>query len=451
MQIEAIKYGLKFEYADIFNYPTIKELSNKLPSSEINFIEDYDYDKINSVLARNTLDNLSSIVPATIDNILLIGTTGYLGAHIIDEFMKQNSGIIYCLTRPKNNVDPTSRLKQTLNFYFGDKYSNQFSKRIRVVEGDISKEGLGLSTSDYDLIRNNIDVVINSGAIVKHYGLKGQFDDINVLGTQNVVDFCKKENKRLLHISTMSVSGSGEKEEAIEETPENINFKKQFSETNLFVGQKLKGVYTTTKYKAELIVLEAIYDGLNAQILRLGNITNRYSDGVFQQNVDNNAFAKRIKSFIEIGAVPKYMLKHAIELTPVDLAAEAIVKIMNHDSNCNVFHIYNTKLMTIKLLLETLDSLGHEIIPMSDEMFAYLITGILSDNEKKKCLSGIIYDLDESKKLTYTYNVRLHANFTDEYLKCVSFSWKDIDADYIIRYMKYFEKIGFIPGGDTNA
>ena len=54
------------------------------------------------------------------------------------------------------------------------------------------------------------------------------------------------------------------------------------------------------------------------------------------------------------------------------------------------------------------------------------------------------------KKLTYTYNVRLHANFTDEYLKRVSFSWKDIDADYIIRYMKYFEKIGFIPGGDTN-
>lgn len=450
MQIEAIKYGLQFEYADIFNYPTIKELSNKLPCSEISFIEDYDYDKINSVLARNTLENLSTITPATIDNILLIGTTGYLGAHIIDEFIKQNSGIIYCLTRPKNNIDPTSRLKQTLSFYFGDKYINQFSKRIRVIEGDISKENLGLSDEDYNLIKNNVDAVINSGAIVKHYGLKGQFDNINVLGTQNVVDFCKKENKRLLHISTMSVSGSGEKEEAIEETPENINYKKQFSETNLFIGQKLKGVYTTTKYKAELIVLEAIYEGLNAQILRLGNITNRYNDGVFQQNVDNNAFAKRIKSFIEIGAVPKYMLKHSIELTPVDLAADSIIKILNHDSNCNVFHIYNTKLMPIKLLIDTLYSLGYEIIPMSDKMFAYLITGILSDDVKNNCLSGIIYDLDESKRLTYTYNVRLHANFTDEYLKRISFTWKDIDADYIIRYMNYFKKIGFIPGGDTN-
>ena len=97
----------------------------------------------------------------------------------------------------------------------------------------------------------------------------------------------------------MSVSGSGEKEEAIVETPENINNKKQFYETNLFIGQKIKGIYTTTKYKAELIVLEAIYDGLDAQILRLGNITNRYCDGVFQQNINNNAFAKRIKSFIE--------------------------------------------------------------------------------------------------------------------------------------------------------
>ena len=25
------------------------------------------------------------------------------------------------------------------------------------------------------------------------------------------------------------------------------------------------------------------------------------------------------------------------------------------------------------------------------------------------------------------------------------------DSDYIIRYMRYFEKINFIPGGDTNG
>ena len=34
MQIEALKYGLEFEYADIFNFPTIRQLSKKLPSPE---------------------------------------------------------------------------------------------------------------------------------------------------------------------------------------------------------------------------------------------------------------------------------------------------------------------------------------------------------------------------------------------------------------------------------
>ena len=67
----------------------------------------------------------------------------------------------------------------------------------------------------------------------------------------------------------MSVSGSGEKEEAIVETPENINNKKQFYETNLFVGQKIKGIYTTTKYRAELIVLEAIYNGLDVSNIKI--------------------------------------------------------------------------------------------------------------------------------------------------------------------------------------
>ena len=76
--------------------------------------------------------------------------------------------------------------------------------------------------------------------------------------------------------------------------------------------------------------------------------------------------------------------------------------------------------MSIKLLLDTLSSLGYEIIPMPNDIFAFLITGILSDNKKKDCLSGIIYDLDESKKLIYTYDVRVHANFTDEYLKQIN-------------------------------
>ena len=449
MQIEAVKYGLDFEYSDIFTHPTIKELSKKSNRSDEEFIKNYDYKKLKEVLSRNNIDNLKTIKKSKIKNILLIGATGYLGAHILDSFMKNNKGTIYCLVRPKNNINIEKRLKDMLTFYFGNKYEKEFSHRIKVIHGDIVENNLGLSDKDFKLLSDNIDAVINSGALVKHFGIKKKFEEINVTGTQNVIDFCKQTNKRLLHISTISISGNGEKEETVIETPENINKKKLFKETDIYVGQDIKGVYSTTKFRAELLVLEAILDGLDAQILRLGNITNRYSDGVFQMNVDENAFAKRIKSFIEMGAFPKYLLQHAIELTPVDLATEAIIKILNHKSYCNIFHIYDTKLLPIKLLIETFtNNLNIDILPVSDIMMKDILTGILSDNTRKDILSGIIYDLDDNKNLIYTSNIRLNSDFTEKYLNKLGFKWKNIDKEYIIRYMKYFNNINFINGGN---
>jgi len=445
MQIEAVKYGLDFEYSDIFTHPTIKELSKKSNRSDEEFIKNYDYKKLKEVLNRNNIDNLKTIKKAKIKNVLLIGATGYLGAHILDAFMKNNKGTIYCLVRPKNSINIDKRLKDTLKFYFGDKYKKEFSNRIKVIHGDIIEKNLGLSNKDYTMLSENIDAVINSGALVKHFGIKKKFEEINVNGTQNVIDFCKKTKKRLLHVSTISISGNGEKEETVVETPENINKKKLFRETNIYVGQNIKGVYSTTKFRAELLVLEAILDGLDAQILRMGNITNRYSDGVFQMNVDENAFAKRIKSFIEIGAFPRYLLQHAIELTPVDLATEAVIKILNHKSICNVFHVYDTKLLPIKLLMDTfINDLDIDILGVSDIMMKDILTGILADNERKDILSGIIYDLDDNKNLIYTSNIRLNSNFTEKYLNKLGFKWKNIDREYIIRYINYLRNVKFI-------
>ena len=253
--------------------------------------------------------------------------------------------------------------------------------------------------------------------MVKHYGPKKEFEDINVKGTKNVIEFCKKYGKRLLHISTVSVSGNGEKEESIIETPENIRDKKIFTENNLYIGQDLKNIYALTKFKAEIAVLEDIYNGLDAQVLRLGNITNRYSDGMFQRNTDDNAFAKRLKSYIQIGAFPRYILAHELELTPVDLAANAVIKILNYKSDCNMFHIMDPKLLEVPELIYTSQEMGMDLIPVSDQMMTDIITGILEDDDRKDIVSGIIHDLNKDKKLVYTSSIRLNTKFTENYLR----------------------------------
>lgn len=220
-----------------------------------------------------------------------------------------------------------------------------------------------------------------------------------------------------MHISTVSVSGNGEKEESVIETKENADQKKPFNERKLYIGQSLKNVYANTKFKGEIAVLEAIYEGLDAQVLRLGNITNRYSDGAFQMNVEDNAFAKRLKTFIEIGAFPDYTLGHELELTPVDLSARAIIKILNHKSDCNMFHIMNPRLLEIPLLIQTMTAMGIHILPVSTQMMTDIISGILTDEKRQDLVSGIIHDLDKEKRLVYTSSIRLKCGFTENYLK----------------------------------
>ena len=444
MQIEALKYNFNFEYADIFKYPTIKELASKKRYNKNNNIQKYDYSEINKILKRNNLENLKKIQKYNVKDVLLIGGTGYLGIHILYEYLKYENGKIYCLVRRKNNEEPLIRLQQKIAFYFGNDYYEKNKDRIQVVEGDIVEENLAINSKDYKMLKNNITTVINAGALVKHFGISKLFNDINVKGTENVVEFCKKENKRLIHISTISVSGNGEKEETVEETTENINSKKIFKESDLYIGQNISGIYTITKFEAEKIVLKAIKSGLNAQILRMGNITNRYSDGVFQQNVEENAFAKRLKSFIELGMFPQYLLDHAIELGPVDLCAEAVIKILEYDSNCNVLHIYNSKLLPIKLLVNTMKELGINIEAVDDETMSRKLKEILNDNFKKEILSGIIHDIDSKKRLIYTSNIRVSYDFSEKYLEKIGFSWKNIDREYILKYMNYFKGIGFI-------
>lgn len=61
MQIEAVKYGINIEYSDIFKYPTIKLLSSNIKRNDYYNISDYNNNKINKLLERNTEESLSTI------------------------------------------------------------------------------------------------------------------------------------------------------------------------------------------------------------------------------------------------------------------------------------------------------------------------------------------------------------------------------------------------------
>lgn len=444
LQVEALNYDLNISYSDIFTYPTIKLLatkaSNELPEMTVEK-DTYDYTKINKLLSLNDITNIpNSIKTYELKNVLLTGATGFLGSHILDAYLSSTSkGIVYCFVRRKNLVNPEERLRKTLHFYFGNKYDKMFGERIKVITADITLENFGLNAYDYENLSKKINIVINSAALVKHYGEYEQFNDINVLGTKRLIDFCKKYNKKLYHISTASVSGMG--------LPENNEKKSEtvihFSEKDLYKNQNLNNTYLKTKFEAEKLILENINSGLDACIFRMGNISNRYSDSKFQINVSENAFVNRIKSILKLKVLQEGFKAHATEFAPVDECAKAIIKIVQSNPKFTVFHIFNDNLISFEDMVKYLNELGIELNFVSDKDFAAKVKEFLKDPKLKDEISGIVTELNSDKIFRLNANILLDSNFTKLYLEKLGFKWPKINRKYIQNYIKYFQDINY--------
>lgn len=446
LQIECFNKGLDLPYKDIFKYPTIKLLSENVASTNVkdeDFKDDYDYTQIDEFLKHNVFSNKEIMTKHRFKNVLLTGSTGFMGSHILDALLKNTKCNVYCLIRPKDNNDPQIRLLNTLRFYFGNKYDRQIFNRIIVIEGDVKEEQLGLNSLYYEELGKNIDLVINSAAIVKHYGNMDTFNATNIQGAKNIIKFCSDNKCRLYHLSTLSVSGNIFETDTY--TVANLDSGITFNEQSLYVGQDLSNIYIYTKFIAERLILEHIIDGsLDAKIIRLGNITNRYSDGIFQINVSENAFINRINSFLHIGCIPDYLADKYMEFSPVDLCAEAIVNLVSYNNSSIIYHVYNNRHITFRELISILNNLKVNMKIVDKETFNKRINSLSNDNGSKNILSGIINDFDENKNLVYNTNIKLQNNVTNKILKNLSFKWPKINERYMKKYIIYLKSIGYI-------
>lgn len=444
-KVEALNKGIDVLYADIFRCKTVRKLSESKSEAIITTpIEKFDYTNIDKLLKRNKIQLKYKCEVCKNNSVLLLGSNGFVGMHIINSFIKNDSGTIYCIMRDKNGKGALNRFLDVLHFYFGNTLDSFIGNRIIVLKGDIIKPNFGLSDRSYTTIVNNVSTIINAAANVKHFGDFNKFKAINIDATKQVIDFCKKYSKRLIHLSTLSISGNMFLDDTISKEKLAHRKKVYFSEKNLFINQSLDNVYTRSKYESEKIVLNNIANGLDAVVLRLGNITSRCSDGKFQINVINNAFTSRLKAFVLIGYIPKSLLKQEIEFTPVDSCSNAIIKVLqNKCKNISVLHLYNRNHITIEKIIKYLKKQGMNMKVIDDDKFANFIQSNLSSSNMKKNISGIINDLNVNKKISYSSNTYIKSDFSIDFLLHCKFKWDTIGKEYITKYISYLKSINF--------
>lgn len=433
--------GLKYTYSDIYNYPTIMQLaeSNYSLLEEIYGISKYKYNKINELLKTKYYDKISTKQIKDSD-FLLTGVTGFLGSHVLANILDNTNSNVYCIVRNKNYRTVRERVKRKLNFFFGNKYDKYIDSRIIVIEGDITKANFGLKNEILYKIQTNVKTVIHVAAMVKHYGNYNKFINLNIGSTEKIANFCLLNNKRLIYISTLS--NSGNMLEGGQISQDDIKVQTKYDEKSMYIGQRLYNAYVYSKYMGEYKILRKALNGLEATIIRAGNLTGRYTDGKYQPNVEENAFANRIKSFISLGMIPQDMLNMYVEYTPIDYAAEAIVKISRLEKLPSVIHLFNHNHVYMPDLIKILDSIDINLKVVDDVKFKEIIGQKLKENSTE--VNGIISDLNSKKEIKYLSNIIVDSKYSIELLKKLDFKWPEITSEYIIRYLKYLESIDFI-------
>uniref|UniRef100_A0A6B2KX82 Carrier domain-containing protein n=1 Tax=Arcella intermedia TaxID=1963864 RepID=A0A6B2KX82_9EUKA len=157
----------------------------------------------------------SDIQPNTIrfesfSNVLLTGATGFLGAFILLEILKQHKECkVYCLVR-RNQNQPSSqeRLVAVLKKLkvWDDIPRDTWENRVVVIEGDVSKSDFGLPKQTLHELESTVDVIYHCGAMVNSVLPYHLLKPHNVDGTINIIRFSTQQKQKLINfISTISI------------------------------------------------------------------------------------------------------------------------------------------------------------------------------------------------------------------------------------------------------
>jgi amino acid adenylation domain-containing protein/thioester reductase-like protein len=427
--------GWGLSAADFYSCSNIRELAARAAGSTS--LEE-DHLEIEAPIIRFGKDDtgtgyssMSKAASKPLGDVLLTGSTGFLGAHLLHELLTRTDSTVHCLVRAKNNQEAADRLESAMVFYFGQEGRLLLDRRVRAICGDISCPAFGLPNDDYEFLGKTVDTVIHSAAMVKYFGPYDQIRKINVEGTQEVIDFCNHFNCFLGHVSTVSITGNYLVDQDVTGP---------FTERNFYIGQNYKGnIYVRSKFEGENCVLRAIReDKLRAAIFRMGNLTGRHLDGKFQNNMAESAFYSAVKEVVNSGTVSDKIMSEELEFSPVDCSARAIILLMcNPISEGRIYHMMNPKTLRVEKLISELNTLGIFIrTQASDEK------GL--KNMTPTALTGASVYLMPGGELAYGAPIRIAADYTVETLKKLGFSWPEIDRGYLDRMLEYMRQKNFL-------
>ncbi len=193
--------------------------------------------------------------------VLFTGFPGFLGCALLPLVLAARPGdTAVCVVQAHHGAIAAQRLAEIM-----DRHPH-VAGRVALVPGDITQTGLGVEGG----LPDDIGEVFHLAAVYDLAVPEDVARRVNVEGTANVLEVCRAVDglTRLHHVSTCYVSGS---------------YDGVFTEDDLDVGQEFQNHYERTKFESEVLVREAMGDGLPATVYRPGIVVGDSTTGDTQK------------------------------------------------------------------------------------------------------------------------------------------------------------------------
>ena len=430
----ALQVNLPIAYKDVFDYSTVLELEKYINSQNgVVEKEEQEEEKLEfKALEGNNVKYINEVkVEKTFNSVLLTGSTGFLGIHVLKELLDQKKHVVALVRGGK--MDAKKRLESLLAYYFDSPLTDLVDKYVDIVDDDITNDDLLDKVTKY-----KFDLIINCAAVVKHFAQNDIIERINVGGVLNLIKIAKATNTRLIQISTLSVAG------------ENIDnkFDQSFrmKENMLSFDQDISNKYVHSKFNAEKAIYEEIENGLDAKVIRVGNLMGRNSDGEFQANSITNGFMRDLKGYATLKKFPINSMDAEVDFSPIDEVAKTILLLATTNSKFTVYHSANSHMVQMGDIIEAMNKLGFGIEVVSDEKFIKAMKEMMADEEKNMLVSSLI-SYSSSDAHTHSF-IASNNEFTNKTLYHLGYKWPITDTEYLTKAIESLDTLGFFERTD---
>ena len=372
--------------------------------------------------------------PETCRHVFVTGTTGFLGAYLVQELIRQRPDVtVYCHGRRASPQALLERIENNMRRF--QCWEENFRSHIVPVPGDLSQPRLGIAPEDYEKLSRQVELVIHNGAVLNFILPYRQMKDANVTGTAEALRFaCDGRAKYFHYISSYSVYDNPSHFDRRVEEDDPLE-----SPDGYFLG------YSETKWVAEKLVGIARERGLRTSVYRPGDITGTPKDGVWKLE---DLISRSIVGCIQMGCLPEIEVN--LHLTPVDYVAAAIVHIAFQSGSENrAFNLLNENLMPMKQFYRLLRRLGYPVEHLPLPAWREKLESFPPDENALRVLSCLFSDrYPPGEGLVERFGTRQAVMSADNTCKLLSGSGiacPPVDDALMERYLAHFAQCGYIP------